>query len=237
MEPNINIEVNTEDKEVVIRRGEARPVHIPNGIEVSGGAIGSVYEYLSKSGVEENEIPNSFVTVSYEKRTLSLSYSHRRENPDKIAGGLKVHPDLDLWDINGSKSYSTFSLADFIKMNHHYFENKDVAMKLVTVLRDFKAKVETKIEAADDKRANRRVLVAQVAETNIPPSFILKLPVFVGADPISIEVEININADDLSCSLISPNLKEYIDIQSREIIGEQIDKISKLYPQLRIFQI
>jgi hypothetical protein len=32
-------------------------------------------------------------------------------------------------------------MADFIKMNRHYFENKEYAMKLVSELRNFEGKI------------------------------------------------------------------------------------------------
>jgi hypothetical protein len=36
-----------------------------------------------------------------------------------------LHPDLENLYQFRKKSYSTFELADFIKMNRHYFENKE----------------------------------------------------------------------------------------------------------------
>ncbi|RZJ33743.1 MAG: hypothetical protein EOO51_12700 [Flavobacterium sp.] len=225
-----------EKNEVVIRRGEAAKIHIPTGIKIENATINAVQEYLKKNGISADEIQNSFVVFSYENLYLKLSFAHRRENPDSIEGKLKLHPDLSVWDINGKTSYSTFSLADFIKMNRHYFETKDVAMKLVSTLRDFKASIDKKIEAADDKRANRRVLVAQVAETNIPENFALLLPVFVGTEPVKVNVEININADDLSCNLISPDLKQIIDQETKKVIDDELDAIKALYPELRVFQ-
>lgn len=222
--------------EVIIREGSAAVIHVPNGIEISDASIGAVHEYLKKEGIDGTEIANSFVTFSYESLNLSLSFAHRREKADKICGVLKLHPDLKLWDINGKTSYSTFQLADFMKMNRHYFESKDIAMKLVSELRDFKGRVEADIEASDNKRGDRRVLVAQRATSNIPESFVLNLPVFVGTDSVKVVVEININADDLSCNLISPDLKGIIDLETRKIIDDELNSIKELFPELRIFQ-
>lgn len=233
---NIKINAAPGVSEIIFREGDAEKIHIPAGIKIDDGVIGSVQEYLKKKGIDEGEIQNSYVVFSYEALSIDLSFAHRRENPDLIKGCLKLHPDLKTWDINGKTSYTTFSLADFVKMNRHYFENKDLAMKLVANLRDFKAALDTKIEAADDKRANRRVLVSQVAETNIPESFVLNLPVFVGTDSVAVKVEININADDLSCNLISPDLKQIIDQETKKVIDEELAEIKKLYPDLRIFQ-
>lgn len=236
MSKELKLNVAAGVSELIVRHGEAEKVHVPGKITIENGTIGSVVEYLTKQGIDANEIQNSYVGFSYEQLYIRLGYAQRRVNPDYVGGVLKLHPDLSVWDINGKKTYTTFSLADFIKLNRHYFESKDVAMKLVSELRDFKANVDKKIEASNNQRGNARVLVAQVAESNIPESFALLLPVFVGTEPVRVDVEININADDFSCNLISPDLKKVIDLETKKIIDEQLDQIKKLQPELRIFQ-
>lgn len=221
---------------VTILHGTAEPVFHEQAIEVKGGAIGSVYEYLSKKVVVPGIIEHSKIEFCYDKLYINLLYRARQRNPDVIHGSLKLHPDLEKFNINSGKSYSTFELADFIKMNRHYFENKDYAMKLVSELRNFEGKVNRDLEAKTDDRGNKRALINQVVESNIPSGFHLEVPVFVGQEKIRLEVEVTINAS-FECSLISPDLKELIDLKSKEILGEQLGLIRALHPELKIFEL
>ncbi|OIQ16562.1 MAG: hypothetical protein BM557_09620 [Flavobacterium sp. MedPE-SWcel] len=237
---NQNVKVTVEEgvKELVIREGKANDVHVPSAVIVQGATIGSVAEYLGKEGIDPDEIKNSKVQYSYEGLYLDLFYAARRENYDTVNGVLKLHPELLNWQINKGRVYEHKELADFINMNRHYFDDKGLALKLVAALRNIKVKAQKALEAADDKRGSARVLVSQeVIESNIPAEFYLNLPVFVGQDPERIKIEIEVDADTYGCALISPELKEFIDVQAKEIIGAQLDKIAELYPQLKIFQL
>lgn len=236
MEKELKINIENGVKEVVILHGSAEPVFYNKAIEVKGGAINSVHEYLSKKVVDPVVIEHSKIEFCYDKLFIDLYYDARQRNPDLILGCLKLHPDLEKFNINSGKSYSTFELADFIKMNRHYFENKEYAMKLVSELRNFEGKVNRDLEAKTDDRGNKRALINQVVESNIPSGFHLEVPVFVGQEKIRLEVEVTINSS-FECSLISPDLKELIDLKSKEILGVQLELIKKLHPELKIFEL
>ncbi|SHG28399.1 hypothetical protein [Flavobacterium johnsoniae] len=227
---------NIGDCEIIVLEGKAEPVFHESSINVKGGAINSVFEYLSKKIVKTEIIENSKIEFCYDKLYINLLYDARQRNPDLIEGSLKLHPDLLKFNINSGKPYGTYELSDFIKMNRHYFENKDYAMKLVSQLRDFEGKVSRDLEQKGDDRGNKRALINQVVESNIPASFILELPVFVGQNKIRLEVEVSINAS-FECTLISPDLKELIDIKSKEILGEQLKLIRDLHPELKVFEL
>lgn len=236
MENNIKITVENGVKELVIREGEAAKIHVPTGIILKDLTIDAVAEYLSKDGIQAEQIKNSFVVFSYEEKFIQLKFASRIENPDEIAGKVSLHPDLKKFEINEGKRYTAFKLADFIRMNRHFFETKDQAIKLENILRNFTAEVDRKIEASDDKRANVKASIIQQVKTNIPENFTLLLPVFVGSNHVAVRVEIDIDSTDISCSLMSPDLKELIDVETKAIIDNQLGKIKKLFPQLRIFQ-
>lgn len=233
---DLNITVSNETKEVVLRTGEANPIHIPTGITLKGFTIDAVREYLQKDGIVEDEIKNSYVISSLEKRQLQLHYAARIEKPDTIEGVLHLHSDLEKFAINSGKQYSTHNLAQFIRMNKHYFETKDIALKLVNDLQNFKAKVDREIEASDDKKANVKISLVQKVVSNIPTEFTLLLPIFVGGPKSAIKVEIDIDAQDLTCSLISPELKEFIDNEAEALIENELKAIRQLFPELRIFK-
>jgi hypothetical protein len=236
MEKELKINIEKGVDTVTIWHGTVEPEYHLKALEVKGGAINSVHEYLSKKVVSNEIIEHSKIEFCYDKLYIHLLYDARQRNPDVIQGSLKLHPDLEKFNINSGKSYSTFELADFIKMNRHYFENKEYAMKLVNELRKFEGKVNRDLEAKTDDRGNKRALINQVVESNIPSGFHLEVPVFVGQKKIRLEVEVTINAS-FECSLISPDLKELIDLKSKEILGEQLDLIRALHPELKIFEL
>jgi len=239
----IKVTVENGVKELIIRHGEAVLIPVYHGYKLEGGAISVVQEYLSKASATHEEIKNSFITYSYEDLFLKLVFDCRLragsiiDHADRIDGVLKLHPELEKWKINKDKAYDNMSLSHFIKMNRHFFENKDIAMQLVGTLRDIRVKAESIFETSDDKRGNARELIAQkLVESNIPDSFNLKLPIFVGEKPQTVAVEIEINPKDFGCSLVSPDLKEIIDLETRAIIDAELNAIRVLYPDLKIFQ-
>ena len=236
MSKEIEVKVTTENKELIVLTGAAEAVYHQKSISVENGSINSVVEYLNKKIVDGELIQNSKVEYCYDELFINLDYAARERNPDIIKGSLKLHPDLLKFNINTGKSYDTFGLADFIKMNRHYFENKEYAMKLVGLLRGFEGKVKMDIEAKMDGRGNNKALINQVVESNIPESFIVLLPVFIGQPVVRLEVEINITAS-FECTLISPDLKELIDLESKNILDGELAKIRQLHPELKVFEV
>jgi hypothetical protein len=225
-------------KELIIREGKANDVHIPNAMTIGELTIEAVREYLSKKGIEGEEIQNSYVWYSTEgdKPFIQLFYAVRREKPDNIHGCLIIDNDLKKFGINSGTSLTTFDLANFIRLNRHYFESKETAMSLVKELSNFKAKVDKEIENANDNRGNAHMMIKQKVISNVPLDFTLFLPIFKGLEKVAIKCEIDINAADLSCSLVSPDLKELFQVESSRIINYELEEIKKLYPELRIFR-
>jgi len=110
-------------------------------------------------------------------------------------------------------------------------------MKLVKDLRNFTAKINKELESFKDDRANYALKKSQVVETNLPASFILVVPIFKGQPKESFEVEINIDADNLTCSLVSPVANDFIYDFKDKIIGTEIEKIKSLLPDLVIIEV
>ncbi|QQU04012.1 hypothetical protein [Myroides odoratus] len=231
------IKINVENgvNELVVRQGDASAVHTGRNVNVDSVTIPAVAEFLSKENITTEIILDSVLSFSIDKRTMELRYGVTQRHPYQINSAIELNPDLERFGINSGNSYTTFELADFIKMNRHYFESKPVAMQLVSELKNFKAKVDKEVENSSNDRGNRRMLLNQVIDSNIPESFVLELPVFKGQPKARVVVEININ-DDFTCTLISPDLKEFILLESETLINQQLDLIKEIHPQLRIYQ-
>lgn len=231
---NIKINVAEGVQELIIREGEAQKIHEPKSIEFSG-VISNPFEYLKK-GFDPEEIVNSTLEYSYEKKQICLRYAIRCVNPDMILGTMKLHEELNSFDLNSGKRIEPSKMAEFLRTKMHYFLDRAEGMKLVKELQEFKAKVDKEIEKADDKRANVRQVYVQKVTSNIPTEFSLNLPLFVGGERIPIRVEIDIDPFELNCVLFAPNLKEMIDTEVTAVIDAQLRLISELVPELKLFQ-
>jgi hypothetical protein len=107
-------------------------------------------------------------------------------------------------------------------MNRKLFDSKVIAMNLVSELRNFKAKVNKTIEEKSDDRANYANLREQVVNSNIPESFNLTVPLFVGFKPVIFAVEVIIDPDDFNCALISPDAADEMRKLKEVTMDEQI---------------
>lgn len=71
------------------------------------------------------------------------------------------------------------------------------------------------MELSDDKRGNRRALVAQTVESNLPESFKIELPIFKGMPKVTIKDV----ADKLKSKIIcvSEPCYKMVDAQTRQV--------------------
>lgn len=233
---------NQTEQTLVIRHDEAKKVYQPVGVRQVNLTIDSVVEYLRHPGVDASVIEGlSFVLFNYKNRFVELVYNYRNEflnglPTDDLKGVLKLHPDLESFKINSNERVTSLQLSQFIRMHKHFFEVKDQALKLSKDLQDFKVKIDKEIQQADDRRGNATFLIAQKIITSMPLEFTILVPVFVGEQKVPIKIEIDIDASDLSCSLVSPELKELIDVESKRVIDIALAEIKELQPMLRIFE-
>jgi hypothetical protein len=226
---------NFTGTEIVIREGEAAKAFEPKAVLVKG-TIESPLRWLEKKGsiMDWNECS---LLVDKSSGIISLIVNEADPKGTQVIGKLELHPDFLKFDINTGEQIISHDLAEKIKMFRSCFKDKDTAMKLVKDLRNFTAKVNKELEAFKDDRANYALKKSQVVDTNLPQSFILVVPIFKGQPKENIEVEINIDADKLTCSLISPQANDYIAEFKDRIIDEQIKKIEELVPELVVIEI
>jgi hypothetical protein len=124
-------------------------------------------------------------------------------------------------------------------MSRANFENRDVAIKLSDLLQNLKVKAEKEIENNNDNRGNRKILILQaIKEMNIPESFEIIIPIFKGAKKgVQIKVELYINADDYTITLVSPDAAESIRTTRDETIDNVLDAIRKIKEDLVIMEV
>jgi hypothetical protein len=221
--------------ELVVREGAASKPIEPIKVDIKG-VINSPFNWLEKK-LSALKVIDSNILIDKDKGTIILTVNEKSPVFDTIQGSLQLHPDFEMFNINSGESITSHDLAEKIKMFRSCFLDKDTAMKLVKNLRNFTAKVNKELEAFKDDRANYALKKSQIVETNLPESFTLVVPIFKGQEKRHVEVEININADNLNCTLISPEVNDYISTFKETIIDEQIDKIKTLVPDLAIIEV
>jgi hypothetical protein len=230
----LNVSVNGETKVLEVLQGEALPRKEPQRVVVKG-LVNAPFEFLLKRTPDPK---TSHLIVDVAKGKLELIVDEKSPYSDIISGELELNPDYEKFGINQScKTYDTFELADFIKLNRYFFSDKDVAMKLVSVLKNFKAKVDKQIEQSSNDRGNTRLLHNQVVESNIPEAFDIVVPIFKGQAEQKFRVEINIDARNFACTLISPDANDLINEMRAKVVNEQVEKIKELVPELAILEV
>lgn len=77
-------------------------------------------------------------------------------------------------------------------------------------------------------RGNKRALVDQAVESNLPAGFNMVLPIFKGQSKETLEVEVYIRASDLTCTLISPQANEITEILRNDAIDKVLKDIEEI---------
>jgi hypothetical protein len=237
-----NIVINgITGNEIITREGKAPDIYVPKPLIINGN-IDTVTRYLEKQKTivpvwEGVLFANIQIDRSDEKMTISLFVDPKGQSPDSITGKLEFHEDFLKFGVNSGITMQPSELAELIKMNRSCFKDRDIAMNLVKELKSFKAKVDKVLEKVVDDRANYTLHKSQAVESNIPESFFLTVPIFKGQPKESINIEININAENFGCSLISPEANDYISENKNRIIDEQIKLIKMAVPEICIIEV
>lgn len=219
---------------IIFREGQALPLHEPEKVELLG-TIDAPARWLEKRADTINQ-KECYVEVNREKMIISLRTDESSYYGTAVYGKLELSPEYNKFGINGGEYITNFEMAELFKMNRAYFENRSVAMKLVTDLQNFKAKVDKEIENSDNKRGDRRILVNQVVQSNLPEAFNLIIPVFKGCEKQTVQVEVYVNPNDFTCTLVSAQSNELI-IETRDtIIDEVLERIRLTCPDIVIIE-
>ena len=227
---------NSNDmREIIIREGQALPAKEPEQVHING-TIDAPARWAENRKSVIKQIASHMI-VNRQDMTISLVEDEKNYYGSTINGKMALSDKFKEFGINSGKYITNFEMADLFKMNRSFFETKAVCMELVSKLKNLKANVNKQIEASNNDRGNRRELVDQVVEHNIPESFKLNLPIFNGTDPQNVEVEINVDADDLSCTLISPHAKDLIEQMRNEKIDEVIKRVNEVCPDIVIIEV
>lgn len=222
--------------DVVIREGEALPLHEPVKVEIVG-VLNSPARWLEKRQELQLITNKCHVTVDREGQRIVLRINENAHYGTRIEGRLTLTDTFKKFHINDGHSFTLKELATLFKMNRSFFETKQAAMELVALLQNFKGKVNKDLEASTDNRGNKKVDFVQAVESNLPEAFTLHLPIFKGFKTEDVECEVYVDPDDWSCQLISPTANELIEKYRDKAFDEVLDGIEQNMPGVAIIEI
>lgn len=222
--------------DVVIREGEALPLHEPVKVQIKG-IIDSPARWLEKHKELQQITNKCHVLVNRENLNIVLQVNENAHYGTNVTGFMQLSEVFHKFHINDGHTFTLNELANLFKMNRFYFETKQIAAGLVTLLQNFKGKVNKDLEASNDNRGNRKVDFVQAVESNLPEEFTLHLPIFKGMEAEDVVCEVYVDPDDWSCQLISPEANDIIERYRDEKIDEVISRIEAAMPGVAIIEV
>ena len=239
---NLHLPENYDGKpvEIIIREGQAPKVldeKEPIKVEIIG-TINCVYEWLSKR-VDLIEQKSSHVLVSRDKMKIALFVDETCHYRSYITGNLENSKEINDFGINTDKRWEPAKLSMFMKMHRSFFTDKSENMRLVSILKSFKAKVTQDVEHKKEESGSKVDCFTQVVDSNIPKAFKVNIPIFKGfpREEIEIETYADIDGRDVSLALVSAGASEIMEEYKNKVIDEELEKIKAIAPDLAIVEV
>lgn len=226
--------------EVVLREGEA-PVALdpkePLTIRING-TIESPLKWLEKR-IELINQKASSILVNRDAMKIVLTVDETNFYHSEIGGTLEASKEMKEFGINTGKIWEPIKLSQFIKMNRAFFTDKSQNMQLVSLLKNFKAKVNQDIERSKEENGSKVDNYSQVVDSNLPKSFKVSIPLFKGfkAEEIEVEIYADVDGRDVSLSLMSAGANEAIEYYKNEVIEGQLNSIREIASDIVIIEV
>lgn len=226
MQPEeLKLNVTTDQKELVIRTGEAEKVFVPSKVVISG-TLETPFEYYSKR--KSNTIPKEYthLKVNYEQKSLGLVVDEHKTNGVEVTGTAKLFKDFQSLGINTNNTYTLAELHEKLKFVGCYFKDREAHAKIIGNLVNYKARVETEFSNANDFKGNTATSKATNLKSEIPLDFTLNMPVILGQPNKEIKVEVCIDASSGSIKLWLEciSLKSELDKIVSDLLQSEVDK-------------
>lgn len=167
--------------------------------------------------------------VDLEKRTIELVRDVNDPNSDKITGTIFGESLLPPFKINSGDSWRPADLAKFLKRNKMHFDSADVNANVVSKLTKLKVETSGEIVVENDNRGNKEQSFKMKTTSEIPESFVLKMPIFSNGQKLAfkVDIEFDVQGSTVLCFLESDDLYQ----QTVEAIKTEIQK------QLDVFKL
>lgn len=241
---NINFAKGENVKEVIIREtnhvNEPLPILEPDKVKILG-TITAPFAFLEKRwNTGQIDHTRTHIIVNRDELGIVLvcNETDKREVMN-VAGKIELSRQFTAFGVNMGTKFVPEELANFFRINRSYFKSKDENMTLVSTLKSFRARIETEVEREKKDNGSVTDVYKKVVNSNIPPSFKVCIPIYKGAKPEEIEIEViaTVNGRDVALELISPDAASIVEEVRDKLIDEQLDKIREFAPEIPIIEV
>jgi len=244
---NVAVPEGKDKVEVVLREVNSEiqkelPVLEPSKVEISG-QISAPYSFLEKRwNAEDAQIDHNRTHLLVNRDALNMELVINEtdtRNSKRISGKIELSRQFKSFGINTDREFDPEDLGNFFRINRCYYDGtKEECMTLVSTLKGFKATIQTEVEREIKDNGSVTDVYKKVVNSNLPKSFFVKIPIFKGAAPERIEIEIiaRVSGRDVALSLISADAETIIEEVRDKLIDDQLDKIKELAPEIPIIE-
>lgn len=204
--------------EVVIRHGDAEPIHVPSKL-VLGGDFFAPAEFVKKrydeasNTLDEYNGDNCHVYFVRNSLEIKLVAGEQERAGIIVTGTMKKNPFIDQLQINGS-GHTLKGLLQLIRFKPHFFPNRQDHKDLVFQLQNVEVTTNTNIKQFDDRSGNKESSIAEKATTKLAGKiFDMHVPLFENEPPatIKLQIEVEPNNGTVLLYLISETFEEFYE--------------------------
>ena len=255
---NINFAQGENVKEIIIREtnhvNEPLPILEPEKVEIVG-TVSAPFSFLQKRWnapkdyIEDEDYieyapqidhARTHVIVERDELLLKLVANETdKRNRMTVVGRIELSRQFKAFGVNMDVQFAPEDLANFFRINRSYFKDRAENMALVSNLKAFRAKIETEVEREKKDNGSVTDVYKKVVNSNLPASFKVCIPIYKGAAPEEIEIEViaTVNGRDVALELISPDAASIVEEVRDRLIDEQINLIKDFAPEIPIIEV
>lgn len=204
MEQHLHLE-NHHQKELVIRQGSALPLVQPKNYSFEGAFTAPSSFLETRPDFFKDKKESCVVEVNRNAREILFNWDFDKDCGGYVKGTLIQHPNLSIFHINDDNTkYTIDQIRKLVKVSKHLFDTNigeggdpvpgtATHQGLLMKLSSFQAMSSTKVEDNEYKKGklSKSVEVNTIHnDADTLPSFFIKVPLFVGYDPVRIMVDI-----------------------------------------------
>jgi hypothetical protein len=217
--------------EVIVRNGEAPillapPVPIKKEKLRLDGNIDTVHNFLS---IRHGKFDATKCNIEVRPEKLMIIFKGNEQSDDNdhytiIVGQMTESKELKKLNNLLNGNFTPNELARELRKIQNLFQDPTQFDNIWKNLTHFKASVDKQIEKLDMRDGNAIQSVKQEVVHNLPKTFNLRMPVIKGADPITFEIQIDVEYTDLSCSLFTTELDINMEAQANALLNAELEK-------------
>jgi len=196
----------------------------PNPVSITG-TLDAPSRFTEIRVFEQKE---SHCLVNVSEGTIKLIVNEQETiNKFTVEGKVydsKIFKELGL---NANKTWTPEILQKTLRLKRAIFESKAEHTALMATLKNIKAKVNQEVEQGSETNGNRNQLFRQTVDSNMPPAFTLKIAIFEGMPPRTIEVNtiLEVIDGDIYCLLESADAAEFAENYKADVIEKEVEKL------------